>query len=664
MNLVSQRLAAELHKRQIETIIQTEWISGQLEKQTAKTASDWLQIIQSELDPSGKFKASSLLWNRFLVGEMPDFVAKYFEKLAIYSHKTMIAAYAKAVPRNWFPTALMAAGLEALEANWKDVQPLLPTYQREIPAGQFGPNAGGVLGVTNYSEPVAAAGGRIPDDEWAQVLEKVIFPAPDKKTIDRILNTPDPNTGQDWQARLSNLSRKATDVGGLSRQLIAGYAGGENLYQLRQRVLPLVQGIQSSAKRIVRTEGLRIGEQIQREGWKDLGDMLEGAQLLAVLDQHTRPGHAERNGDVYYQTPTKGQKALASMPVVPDEPNCRCWSAPVLKPPEALKTDPGLLAEFKNNQGAGIPDPASYSQWFKGADEKRRMMAVGVRRYRTIQGMVDREPEWSDFLLPDGKLAPVDLLKNETPFERVARKTEIDSVLAARKAQIEKMANRGFFGLEPPTTKTKKAPKPPKVTPEAGSFAAVREENKKALAKLRANVVKEAEKGLNKLGAAVAADLDAREAVRDQLMKVNSSRKYIETQRDLMLQDPENSILVARVAQARLDYAKDLKDLKKLETQAAKTAKGRIKARELEASGTSNVMQKEISEISKEDKRIQATGRAADGVLGVHKHGGQIDDGADMKFYGDPEKTALCHEISKYPETVASREAAQKFLRG
>ena len=160
------------------------------------------------------------------------------------------------------------------------------------------------------------------------MLKSIIFKAPSRDRVTELINEND-EAGRGWVNRLAILSQKVNDVDAVAQELATGIADGENQQQLRRRILPLVGGIVSSAKRIIRTEGLRVAERTQRETWASLGDMMIGAQILAVLDINTRPAHALRNGRVYFKSPTGDQFALDDIPLLPDEPNCRCWSTPV-----------------------------------------------------------------------------------------------------------------------------------------------------------------------------------------------------------------------------------------------------------------------------------------------------------------------------------------------
>ncbi len=439
LSIIDQRLAAEMHKRQIETLVKAEGVADQVAAGIQSAADRWVEILTTNFDISIRLRVSSRLWYSHFMQIAPT-IDDQFRRLINWSHNEQVAAYAEAIPRHWFRKV---SPIVATMTNLEDMgRPTLPSRTVTVPGQLGGPDVRADV----FSEPIAERTTRMTDEEWQQTLREVVFQPPSRVEVEQMIHTKGPD-GISWQGRFERLSSKITDLDRMSQELIVGYANGENLQQLKKRALPLVQGIQASAKRIVRTEGLRIAEQVQRRSWAGLGDMMVGAQVLAVLDQNTRPEHAARNGTIYYEKPTAGQKSMAELPMLPDQPNCRCWSTPVLKAPKELENDPEVAAAFKNASGAGIPDPASYDKWFATADPARRMMAVGTRRYREVETMLRgfRDPEWTDFIDTEGKLLPISQISSETPADRATRKYEVGELIRKRGEQVKAIAAKGFL---------------------------------------------------------------------------------------------------------------------------------------------------------------------------------------------------------------------------
>ena len=210
-------------------------------------------------------------------------------------------------------------------------------------------------------------------------------------------------------------------------------------------------------------EAEAIANQVQREQYDSLGDMMAGVQIHATLDENTRPHHAARNGTIYWNDRRRTPN-VEQLPALPDEPNCRCYDAPVLKEPEEFASDPAFRAEFVNASGDSIPDPDTYSQWFETADRGRQMMAVGVKRYQSMERQLagQRKPQWTDFIDRDGKLMSVQALRAETVQARAARLCEVEAAMAKRRELLAKVNGFGFVPAEP---------KPPKKVPPPGEPA-------------------------------------------------------------------------------------------------------------------------------------------------------------------------------------------------
>lgn len=119
----------------------------------------------------------------------------------------------------------------------------------------------------------------------------------------------------------------------------------------------------------------------------------------------------------------------------------------MLRGVEQVPEDPVAAAEFANADNDLIPDPAVYSDWFAAADEKRRKIAVGVKRYETVRQAKGSEPAWEDFLDPEaGNLLPVDRLKEESPEDRAERVEQALDLIAERRLALKDVEGR--FGIE------------------------------------------------------------------------------------------------------------------------------------------------------------------------------------------------------------------------
>lgn len=295
------------------------------------------------------------------------------------------------------------------------------------------------------TEPIAR--GLVPRREVDQAIRDVLFPAPSRDRVSEILRSG--YNGQGWVEHLKGLSGKIADFNALADQVALGMSRGENVQQLAKRITPQVGGIVSSAQRVARTEGLRVSQEMQRSSWTQIDDITVGSQVIATLDQFTRPEHAARHGTIYYKDPQPGQKSIDEAPQTPDEPNCRCYLTPVLAPPSDIQKNPELAAQWESPDGT-IPDPATYDQWFAQQDPEMQRQAVGSRRYDAIAKRLGdgRQPEWSDFIDPDGKLLAASALKDEGDFRRAERKAAVTAEINRRGEWFQHVASQGFVAPE------------------------------------------------------------------------------------------------------------------------------------------------------------------------------------------------------------------------
>lgn len=254
--------------------------------------------------------------------------------------------------------------------------------------------------------------------------------------------------GLTWDDRFRRYD--AVDRDTILNQLTAGIADGENVSGLRKRLVDVTDGVTYRAQRIARTEGRRVAELAQQDAVGAMGDLVSGQQIVAVMDQWTRPEHALRNGKVYDRQDNGSFVADDGelLPQCPYAPNCRCTAVPVLAPPEEFLADPALMAEFQTATGDAVPDPSAYTEWFRRAGQPEREAAVGVRRYRTMARELDREPDWMDFVGPDGRLIPPKVLAGEGLAEREARREAVLRIVNERQELYRQVYGRGF--LTPP----------------------------------------------------------------------------------------------------------------------------------------------------------------------------------------------------------------------
>ncbi len=306
-----------------------------------------------------------------------------------------------------------------------------------------GPGPGGRGLLEDDSAPAA------PALDWTDLIASsadpfdLIFPPPSEADVAAVVYA------GDWRARLASGTRLATPEA-LASALAGGLAAGKTQQQIARDLLPLVGGVRSSARRVARTEGLRVANAAQMACHRQLGDMVVGFMIHSTHGPHSRSWHQLRSGTVYHADPKPGEKGYRQMPNPPDEAedpgerppgtpqtaqNCLCYLTPVLTPLEG-DSHGGAAADLE-------PDPAVFADWFSAADVRRRRLAVGARRYAAV-GDGDRG-RWDVFVDPDtGALLSAAELKAESPADRAVRVAKVKALIDRRREDVRRAARLGY----------------------------------------------------------------------------------------------------------------------------------------------------------------------------------------------------------------------------
>jgi SPP1 gp7 family putative phage head morphogenesis protein len=170
-------------------------------------------------------------------------------------------------------------------------------------------------------------GETLPEKGFRAMLKRILFPPPPKEKVAEILRSdrwPDRKT---WPQRLRE---EGFSFDQIVNQVTTGFSQGEGIADIRKRVEPLVNNVRYRATRIARTESLRVASTMQREAYSKVDDAIIGYKINAVMDERTRPEHAERNGTVYWKAGYgDGAHDISELPELPDAPNCRCMATPL-----------------------------------------------------------------------------------------------------------------------------------------------------------------------------------------------------------------------------------------------------------------------------------------------------------------------------------------------
>ena len=422
----SSRLSAQASIGQIEILAQLDRGTNSIDRASARVFGELRAWLHRETRGSyHQLHQRALAILSPLPGILSDLVYRKLEAMALLGHRLSRRAMLKTLPDQYLRSALRSATRALhLFAPFRTF-PHLEGLLEDEPEGSTRPGA----------IQLSARGRRVVKPALSKKdYADYLFPAPDKAKIKSILA---PFTAD---AETDRMPRA------LAGRIATGFSLGKTPAQVEMDIRPFFDGSRVRAKRAARTFGALVATEQGLETHRQMGDMLQGWQIHATLDQFTRPHHAARSGTIYYVDPKPGQLGVEVMPRPPLEGdgsmawNCRCWLTPVLTPLEELETAP----EFTTADDQLIPDPLTYSDWFSDADERRRKIAVGSRRYDFMADSLDREPSWEDFLDPEtGQLLSLASLKDESQDEQRERLTDVFGLFARLRGLLLRAARLG-----------------------------------------------------------------------------------------------------------------------------------------------------------------------------------------------------------------------------
>ena len=423
MDHVSSRLAARRGISQVETLIRADAIALLADRESRGAWRELLAVLASGGAPEDIRRRSRPVLVRLAVA-LHNATLAALGKLAVWAHGRAVDDVLATVPHEW----------------------LAAMVPQHVPVKED--EAGGAPNVSFLSGlwPGVSDLAELPD-----VLRGLLFPPPDRETVDSILAVLRLD-GQSVRDRMRGAIIRF-DPDRIADQLAASYAQGKTQREIAKDLLPAVNNLRTSAARVARTYGVAVAGAMARRVDDQLGDLSAGVQVHATLDQHTRTNaqdilkdHRRRDGFIFWKHPQPGEYGMDKAPSPPMEYdhttawNCRCYTTPVLRPP-SWANNQAKLAAFAT---APVPDPAVYADWFASADERRRRLAVGAKRYSTLAAKLGRKPSYADFLDETGRLLPTDQLKAETATQRAKRVAKVNAEIAHRRQVKQDVARLGF----------------------------------------------------------------------------------------------------------------------------------------------------------------------------------------------------------------------------
>lgn len=163
-------------------------------------------------------------------------------------------------------------------------------------------------------------------------LERLLFDPPSQAQVDAILRRP--IAGRSWEQDLSQASKVAGfNPDAMAQAIATGFTLGKKPAEIAKDLLPIVDNVKSSARRIARTYGVQVARHGQMQAHAALGNLVIGYMIHSTFSEHTRKWHADRDGTIYYFDPEEGQKGMYQMPNPPLEAD-----DPAERPPDTPHT--------------------------------------------------------------------------------------------------------------------------------------------------------------------------------------------------------------------------------------------------------------------------------------------------------------------------------------
>ena len=147
--------------------------------------------------------------------------------------------------------------------------------------------------------------------------------------------------------RAPDLLTRLIDPQAASDIVLQGVAEGFDRTKIAKNLTQVFGGFESSARRVARTEGLRVATQTQLSASEEIPELVIGYKVFAVpKTEYSRPEHLKRSGTSYFRNPKGDQLGFDVLPQPPfDNPgnvlqhNCRCGLLPLFSIEEANSDD-------------------------------------------------------------------------------------------------------------------------------------------------------------------------------------------------------------------------------------------------------------------------------------------------------------------------------------
>lgn len=180
---------------------------------------------------------------------------------------------------------------------------------------------------------------KVSDEEARSIVREIEFPPPPPDRVEQILAATNADDGLSAMERIKTVLPR--DLDELRQIIVTGVSeveGADAVAGIAKRIRPIVgndpgqsTGMNYRAKRIARTEGVRIAEAGLRETWERTPDLLDGIKFVNAHVPRSRESHQYYEGDYFRSSSGEYIRSDGEhLPQIPLGPNCLCWTEPIL----------------------------------------------------------------------------------------------------------------------------------------------------------------------------------------------------------------------------------------------------------------------------------------------------------------------------------------------
>ena len=330
MNRASQTLKrlTERHNRQRDVKVRA--FGREIDRWTAQMEQRLLGIVAANRGGMAGVLGSV---DAYLIGELAgaaETMHRGLMSIATWAWQSATANWVHALPLSfWLRRNLPVKTLVGIE-GLRDCgisSPQSPNPQDpQIPLLEYA----GDLDAQNQLQRILD--GLVDREEAMEIIRQVEFGRPSIEEFEAIVNDVAWPDGLDAMSRIKTVKpAELEQLRSVIRRYLTEVDTGAAWQSMTAEIKPLVGNVNYKAKRIARTESVRVAEDMQRKAFFEAEDLIQGIRTFTADDRKVRETHRHWHDKLFYKT-SDGYIARDGerLPRFPAGANCRCWDTPEL----------------------------------------------------------------------------------------------------------------------------------------------------------------------------------------------------------------------------------------------------------------------------------------------------------------------------------------------